>query len=266
MHYGLVKQPLVPVRTADNERSEMTTQLLFGEYVKIIEEQEKWLYIENIQDGYQGWIDRKMIVAVSESAFLLSSKMSMTKVCSPYAIIYNAALEQKMMIPGGSLLYNLQDDVFEFHDETWILMDENCVLNPFKQTSNKNTRSQFLIDTAIAYLNAPYLWGGKSVFGIDCSGLVQIVNSIVGISLPRDSSQQSQQGKAVASLAETIAGDLVFFGDAKGKITHVGILKSDTEVIHASAWVKIERIDEQGIISSISGEYTHKLQAIRRVF
>jgi len=100
--------------------------------------------------------------------------------------------------------------------------------------------------------------GGKSVLGIDCSGLVQTVYSIAGFSLPRDASQQAQHGTLVESLSDAVIGDLAFFGDTKGKITHVGILKNNTEVIHASGWVKVDRIDEYGIISSITGEYTHK--------
>ena len=265
MHYGFVKLPLVPVRAADNERSEMTTQLLFGEYVKIIDEQEKWLYIKNIRDGYQGWADRKMITGVPESIFLKSKQMKVTKVCTPYALIRNQVLDQSMLIPGGSLLYNLQDDVFKLHDETWTLMNVNCVLNSFNQTSDENTCRELLINTAMSYINVPYLWGGKSVLGIDCSGLVQTVYSIAGFSLPRDASQQVQHGRPIESLAEAVIGDLAFFGDAKGKITHVGILKNNTEVIHASGWVKIERIDERGIISSIINEYTHRLQTIRRI-
>ncbi|HOG04681.1 MAG: NlpC/P60 family protein [Paludibacter sp.] len=265
MHYGFVKLPLVPVRAADNERSEMTTQLLFGEYVKIIDEQEKWLYIKNIRDGYQGWADRKMITGVPESIFLKSKQMKVTKVCTPYALIHNQVLNQSMLIPGGSLLYDLQANVFKLYGETWTLMDINCALNSFNQTSDENTSRELLINTAMSYINVPYLWGGKSVLGIDCSGLVQTVYSIAGFSLPRDASQQAQHGTLVESLSDAVIGDLAFFGDTKGKITHVGILKNNTEVIHASGWVKVDRIDEYGIISSITGEYTHKLQTISRI-
>ncbi len=266
MQYGLVKLPLVPLRADSNERSEMVSQLLFGEYVKIIEVQEKWLYIENLQDGYQAWADRKMIETVSESAFSKNREMPITKICSPYASIYNPVSKQTILIPGGSILYDLQADKFKLRDESWTLIDINCVQNPHKQPLAQEVLQQFVTNTAMAYLNAPYLWGGKSVLGIDCSGLVQIVYSIIGIGLPRDSSQQVHEGKAIENLAKSLAGDLVFFGDEKAKITHVGILKSKTEVIHASAWVKLEQIDERGIISSTSSEYTHKLQAIRRMF
>ncbi|MDD4489023.1 MAG: C40 family peptidase [Paludibacter sp.] len=256
--YGLITLPLVPLRTNDNERSEMVTQLLFGEYVKILENNEKWLYIENVTDNYKGWADAKMITLVTDSAFQTSYQVKVNRLVHAYNIIFNTRLNQRKHIPGGSLIYNLNNDEFLVGSEFWSLIEPDAV------TSGKFTAHQ-IIETAMQYLNTPYLWGGKSVLGIDCSGLVQVVYSIGGYNLPRNAFMQVEQGELVDFLSESLPGDLAFFGSEDGNITHVGILIDNATIIHSSGWVKIENIDSQGIISSVTGEYTHHLRVIKRI-
>lgn len=256
--YGLIKLPLVPLRINNSECSEMTSQLLFGEYVRIKEKQEKWIYIENVTDDYSGWIDAKMVMPVTELAFLKSRQMKVCRLQSVYNMIYNAELSQKKLIPGGSFIYELNANDFMIGDEIWTLSEPGAA-------TDGCFNAHRIIETALQYVNAPYLWGGKSVLGIDCSGLVQVVYSIGGYSLPRNAYMQATCGESVFSLSEALPGDLAFFGKEGGGITHVGMLIDNTHIIHASGWVKIEKMDYQGIISSTTGEYTHQLRAIRRI-
>lgn len=257
--YGLITHPLVPLRAGNSERSEMISQLLFGEYVKILEKHEKWLYVENITDGYTGWADIKMINPVTDSVFQKSRQQKTNRLLHPYNIIYNTKTNQSKLLPGGSVIHDLNGDEFSVDGEIWSLIE------PDSFVCGKFVDVHRILETAKQYLNAPYLWGGKSVLGIDCSGLVQVVYSVGGYMLPRDASQQVVQGELVDFLSESMPGDLAFFGSEEGDITHVGILIDNASIIHASGWVKIENIDSQGIISSKTGEYTHQLRVIKRI-
>ncbi|MDD2285970.1 MAG: C40 family peptidase [Paludibacter sp.] len=256
--YGFITLPLVPMRASDSERSEMISQLLFGEYVKILEKQDKWFFVENLADNYSGWVNSKMITAVAEADYHKSQKANINRLFRPFNIIYNTRQNQTKFIPGGSLVYDLKTDDFIAGDETWSLIEPDSAFGG-------RFNAHRIIETAMQYINAPYLWGGKTVMGIDCSGLVQVVYAIGGHFLPRDASQQVEQGELVDFLSESLPGDLAFFGNDEGVITHVGILSDNANIIHASGWVKVESIDSQGIISSITGEYTHQLRVIKRI-
>lgn len=256
--YGLVTLPVVPLRASDSERSEMVSQLLFGELIEILEQSEKWVFIKNSTDDYQGWVDRKMIRPLSEKEFSDANKAVKLKLSKPYSIIYNAVNNQTMLVPGGSIIYGLNGDDFQIGTDSWSLIEpQNIHKLPF--TSHQ------ILEIARQYLNAPYLWGGKTILGIDCSGLVQLAFVIGGYALPRDASQQVLIGKTVDFLSEVLPGDLAFFENDEGHISHVGILIDSSTIIHASGWVKIESIDAQGIISSITGDYTHQLRVIKRI-
>ncbi len=125
--------------------------------------------------------------------------------------------------------------------------------------------SESKAETAARFLNCPYIWGGRIPSGIDCSGLTQLVYKIHGIAIPRDSWQQSEAGTVVSFLEEAENGDLLFFDNDKGKISHVGILMAQGLVIHASGRVRIDRLDHQGIYRDDLKRYTHKLRTIVRI-
>jgi len=256
--YGIIPLPLVPLRENDDERSELFSQLLFGECVEIIEEREHWLFVRNMTDNYRGWVDRKMIhiLSVSEEERIANESKYYVRV--PVLVCNETTSNAKLFLPGGSILHSDQDDSFKIENETYTMTRSAVNMNEIA-TGKKITES------AMQYLNAPYLWGGKSIMGIDCSGLVQVVYSMVGIQLLRDASDQVESGEVIDFLSEAKAGDLAFFENADGRIVHVGILLNSHQIIHSSGWVKIENIDSQGIISEQTGAYTHKLRIVKRM-
>lgn len=251
--FGICNLAIVPVRLEANHRSEMVTQLLFGEHFEIIEKTKGWLKIKIQFDNYEGWIDEKQFQPISDTDFeLLSSK----------GIILNADLIEYITgkdnllfpIPLGASLSFLdipQINTSEFSFEGL-------------KTSERKPKSEIL-KTAFMYLNTPYLWGGKTPFGIDCSGFVQMVYKLNGYKLFRDAYQQATQGEVLSFIEEAEAGDLAFFDNEEGKITHVGILMNDNYIIHAHGNVRIDRLDHLGIMNVDTKRHTHKLRVIKKI-
>jgi cell wall-associated NlpC family hydrolase len=255
---GLITMPVVPVRSSGNNQSEMISQLLFGEMVSVGEQDDKWIHITALSDSVSGWIDKKMLKILTDAEFQKSQKLEKFPLSRPYNIIYNIRINQTKLVPGGSIIYGLDGDDFRIGSEKWSLIE------PVEKPELPYPVHQ-LLEIAADYLNAPALWGGKTILGMDCSGFTQLIFSISGYQIPRFAAGQVESGINVDFLSEALPGDLAFFEDAEGRIDHVGILLDATKIIHVSGCVKIEHIDSQGIISAESGEYTHQLRVIRRI-
>jgi len=257
--YAINLNPILPVRSKPEEQAEMTTQLLFGEIFVVLEKNDKWLYIKNKADDYEGWIDRKMATEISAENFAFLATQTAICIFKPVAECLIKSRNETLLLPAGSLIHSYSNETLmsEIAGETYIFPPDSLM-----KRGQQPPSGNLIVSIAKSFLNAPYLWGGKTVFGIDCSGLVQTVFSICGVQLPRNASQQAGCGEIVTSLAET--GDLAFFENADGKITHVGILIDNETIIHSSGKVKIEKINNLGIISQDTNECTHKLKIIKR--
>jgi cell wall-associated NlpC family hydrolase len=252
MEYGICKIAIIPVRAEGTERAEMVSQLLFGETYAVTEFQEKWVKIITSFDDYEGWISRVQFTALSTEDY--QKLQQDIPVLTKQAV--TAVTKQKdssaMYLPAGCTL-----PFFE---------NGNCNINGDEFTvSDLNKISDDIMLTAYSYINSPYLWGGRTHFGIDCSGFVQTVFRQHGINLKRDASQQVEQGTVVDFLQSAKAGDLAFFDNDEGRIVHVGIMLNNEQIIHASGRVKIDTIDDQGIYSQEFRKHTHKLRIIKRI-
>jgi hypothetical protein len=255
---GIITLSLVPLRESDSERSEMGSQLLFGERVEIVELRDRWLFVRNLSDNYTGWVDRKMIQILTDEEEIQLAGTPFYCVQVPLSVCDKTTSNEKMFLPGGSMIAASADGHFPFRGEEYRIKSTDL------NFSEKATGSR-LVQLATQYLNAPYLWGGKSAMGIDCTGFVQILYAMCDIQLARDADKQVESGRVIDFLSEAKAGDLAFFENAEGKITHVGMLLNSQQLIHASGWVKIETLDSQGIISAQTGAYTHTLRLIKRL-
>lgn len=256
--FGVCNLSIVPLRTEPSDRSEMSSQLLFGDHFTILESTDKWLRILTAHDDYQGWIDRKQFEEIEHAAFVALHDLNTILGLSFSHTVTKTSTNEKLNLIAGSNIPSTLDRFFYLRDTKYKLDGET--VNPVK-----NTFRNGVSDVARFYLNAPYLWGGRSVFGIDCSGLTQMVFRQFGIKLKRDAYQQAEQGELVGFLQECRAGDLAFFDNEEGRIVHVGIMLDNERIIHASGRVRIDGIDNQGILNKELGRYSHKLRIIKRI-
>ena len=255
MVYAVCCVPVSPLRSEPGHRNELVTQLLFGECCKVSEQgPDGWVKVVCRYDAYEGWCPRNQLTEIDMDDYLHASGDLTAEWVSE--IMYNG---HPMHIPLGSSLTALHNGKGNWRRNE--LRYSGKVWEPGAQKpEGKALRHQ-----AFLYLNTPYLWGGKSVFGIDCSGFTQAVYRFFGVHLPRDSSQQATLGDTVGFLQQARAGDLAFFDNAEGRIVHVGILLGEHEIIHASGKVRVDKIDTQGILNVETGERTHQLRIIQRL-
>ncbi len=257
--YGICNLSVVPCRKEPSDRSEMVTQLLFGDSFEIIETLGNWCKIKIAYDGYDCWIDKKQILVITHRTYdTLNSNESF---CTNelIQIITNNKTSQLFPVVLGSSLPN-------FDAGECIVENESYTYDgTFVNIGVPSTKDQF-IETAMMYLNAPYLWGGKSPFGIDCSGFTQMIYKLNGTKLLRDAHQQAEQGETLSFVEEAEPGDLAFFDNDEGRIVHVGIVMNHHKIIHASGKVRIDGFDHQGIFNNDKKDYTHRLRLLKRIF
>ncbi len=259
MNYGISGLSIIPVRREPSEKSEMITQILFGEHFTVYEIMMGWCRVKLAYDGYEGWVDQKMVTPLTDRAFYKIEHAPFA-VCTDIFNLVQVDCEQPLMIVAGSTLPCWRAYKKEFGIPSgWYSLNGNVM---YKKP--KNIR-KFMIEQALKYFNAPYLWGGRSPFGIDCSGFSQIIYKMAGYSIPRDASRQVHCGVAFSFIEEAQPGDLAFFDNDEGTIVHVGIIWEKNKIIHASGKVRIDNIDHYGIFNVETSRYTHKLRVMKRI-
>lgn len=248
MKFGYCKVSLAPLRAENSDRSEMISQLLFGEFIEILEVRENWSFIKCIYDDYEAWVDNKQYNLVKNMEATNFLSFHIFHACQKGADSFSLVL--------GSRLPNFDGINFKI-DRTKYIYNGKALDASTNPLSN-------LKKVALKYLNAPYLWGGRSPFGIDCSGYTQMVYSFFNQKLPRDAYMQASLGETINFSGEARLGDLAFFGKEE-RITHVGICLGNHEIIHASGKVRIDSLDHIGIFNKEEKKYTHFLKTIKRI-
>ncbi|SDD52911.1 C40 family peptidase [Niabella drilacis] len=255
MKQGMVVVPAAPVRKKPHHKYEMVNQLLFGEKVAILSAKRKgWVKIKSLYDGYKGWVTQHMIRETGRDASKNGAPMLA-------GALLNTILVDglPMHIPMGAFIWLSGEGRMVAGNREYRY--GGALAAPVTDPAGIRAAIE---QYARQWLNAPYLWGGKTILGVDCSGFAQTIFKMAGIVLQRDAWQQAQEGLVVKKLQDARPGDLAFFDDQQ-EIVHVGILLGPDQIIHASGQVRIDTIDKKGIINVETGKRTHRLKLIKRM-
>ncbi len=245
--WGL-RTTMEPLRKEPSHKAEMISQLLFSEPVKVLEKKKDWCFIQSVIDHYQGWIVRTRL-----SRLLSPLQPKPCFIVDPYVKLNTVPLWFGIPL----WCYEREKNSLKVRFETFeVIIPENFVAPP----------SASLYEKAIKhFLGVPYLWGGRSCMGIDCSGLVQLLFLMKNIRLPRDTFQQIHYGKWIA-FQKRRRGHIAFFSEVPYKsVSHVGILLDKDTILHAHGWVRADFITPKGIFLKEEGQLSHYLLGIKKV-
>lgn len=257
MNLGICLQYYIPLRAEASEKSEMVSQLIYGETAEIIETNIKTGFsrVKMLFDNYEGWLDTKTLTLLDEKTYQRMNSLD-EFICSDINNMIELNNRLFMNVGAGSSLWRKENVVI--YPENVLSMD--IIHSDLPESSREKIKQ-----SALLWLNIPYIWGGRSSCGTDCSGFTQNIFKQIGVKLPRDSKDQAKIGKNIDFNSNAHTGDLAFFDNPEGDITHVGILLGSGKIIHSSGYIKIDKIDHNGIFSEENAKYTHKLRLIKNI-
>jgi cell wall-associated NlpC family hydrolase len=256
--YGVILVTSVPMRIEPSEKAEMVNQLLFGDLFEILKVKKNWLLIRSCFDFYEGYVSVSSVEIINYKQYkkLITNNSFISKSYSQAVI--QSKNKERVIVTAGSTIPG-------FNGKSSFKIAGKSYRFKGRPTKFDFLNRESLVNCAIQFKNSPYLWGGRTPFGFDCSGFTQIVYKLCGFKIPRDCSKQVREGDVVTWVIEGKPGDLAFFQNNEGLINHVGILMGEGKIIHCSGKVRIDFIDHEGIINCDTKRYTHQLRVVKNL-
>jgi len=257
--FGIVHVPITPLKESPLHRAPMISQLLAGEIVEILDSNENWLLVMNQFDTLKGWVDRKVIEVLLDEQLSKIAYSGAGMVPAPFIQAHDQ-YGRSFYLPAGSRLYTHGTSIAIAPGRNLEMGVKDQLIQPRFVSRDK------LIENVVAFNGAPFMCGGKSVFGIDCAGLVQIACQLNGIEMPRHIAAQMEVGEVINTVADAKPGDIAFFENTKGNVVHTGWVMDKGRIIHAYGEVRVDMLDNEGIFNKHTRQYSHKLRVIKRLF
>lgn len=255
-HYGVVRLSVANIRSDARHSSELATQAMMGTPLKVYQQKDNWYWVQT-PDGYISWLDEDGFELMNEQDFSRWMEVSKGIYLPDFGFAYqqpdiNGPIATDLLAGNIFKLKKVEEDFteVEFPDGRTAFVPSSEMMEYKSWIASRDPNVSNIIQTAKRFMGRPYLWGGTSGKGVDCSGFTKTVFFLNGIQLPRDASQQVHTGKEIetdSTLVNLAAGDLLFFGrkataDKKEKITHVALYLGDGQIIHSAGIVKIESL------------------------
>jgi hypothetical protein len=258
MKTGISFQGFIPIRREPSESSEMVSQVLFGETFEIRESRGAWRLISLDFDGIEGWVGSESINSFEEADRTEKGPEGAPgMVVHPMVELTDRSHGGKLILPAGSLLHGQPGKGYTIRGMQFECSTEGAIVIPGSRADPEQISE--------ALLSIPRLHGGRSGFGFDAPGLIQFLCRAMGISIPRNCREQAGVGSAINFIHEVRKGDLAFFDNPDGVITHVGMVLGKNRLVHVYDRVRIDKLDQQGIFSTEREGYTHRLRIIKRI-
>ncbi|MCE5293757.1 MAG: C40 family peptidase [Chlamydiales bacterium] len=266
-----INQPSVPMRQDPSVKADVVSSAYYGENVHVVDEFGDWVMVHTDVDSYPGWVPKNSVYKADHKLFV---NTPVAMIARAKALVYDR--QDTVLGPIAALPFESRVEVVDATHPRWIAVRGVDGTRAYIQRGDLDLDYRlYTLEETIAlahqFIGLPYTWGGRSSFGYDCSGFVQMLYRQMGVYLRRDSKDQaSDEMFAAVTKEELQPGDLIFWGFAEDEIKHVGFYLGNDEFIHTSVrenmpWVRKSLLTDPEWLGVRGGQSTYTYRTFRSI-